>query len=153
MQVPCPALHSSQFPLPSPPGEGSSQVIVEIEVGRYALEVQAVGGRVSAPESPARPGAEVPPEVLSEQLLAVAAVGEARVAGGRRPCGRRRRPPHAGVLPEVGHEQEEEGQGGEDDVRAHEERGGGHRGFRFFCSMWMDGRGGDDGVGVGRTDN
>ena len=102
-------------------------MIVEIEVGRDALEVQAVGGRVSAPEPPARPGAEVPPEVVSEHLLAVPAVGEARVADGGRPRGRRRRPPHSGVLPEVGHEQQEEGQGGEDGVGADEERGGGHR--------------------------
>ena len=106
-------------------------MVVEIEVGRYAFEVQAVRGRFSAPEPPARPCAEVPPEVVPEQLLAVAAVGEARVAGGRRPRGRRRRPPHAGVRPEVGDEQEEEGQGGEDDVGADEERGGGHGGFRF----------------------
>ena len=57
----------------------------------------------------------------SEQLLAVAAVGQAGVALRDRPgC-------HAnGVLPEVGHQEQEEGEGGEDDVRADEERGGGH---------------------------
>ena len=107
------------------PGKISSSysIGVQIEVGRDALEVQAVWGRLPAPEPPARSGAEWPTEVEAEELLAVAAVGQAGVALRDGPgC-------HAnGVLPEVGHEEQEEGQGGEDDVRADEEGGGGHGG-------------------------
>ena len=128
-QDPCPVFLSTHSPHPGPhsacPGNISSSysIGVQIEVWRDALEVQAVGGRLPAPEPPARSGAEWPTEVEAEELLAVAAVGQTGVALRDGPgC-------HAnGVLPEVGHEEQEEGQGGEDDVRADEERGGGHGG-------------------------
>ena len=67
-QDPCPVFLSTHSPHSACPGEISSSysIGVQIEVGRDAFKVQAVGGRLPAPKPPARSGAEWPTEVESE---------------------------------------------------------------------------------------